>query len=252
MRVLTIQHQADAPAGMVGDWLLEFGAKLDVVRPDLGMPLPESLRGYAGLLVLGGAMGAYDDQDAPWLPAVKRLLATAVEASLPTLGICLGHQLLAVAAGGTVAARPAGRTMGTVGLRLTMDALLDPLFGALRRPYTAVRWHQDVVTEPPPASVVMAMADQEVHGFRVGEAAWGVQVHPEASAAIVRGWADRTEQRIRAEYPDEVESGSDLFRRLAEVQRGLKQVRGQDVLLPTVWQPFGYAFATRLAWAPRL
>ena len=59
------------------------------------------------MLVLGGAMGAYDDADHPWLTDVKQLVRAAVADGMPVLGICLGHQLVAVALGGEVGAEPA-------------------------------------------------------------------------------------------------------------------------------------------------
>lgn len=249
-RLLTVQHQADAPSGLVGGWLSGSGIRQVVVRPDRGEPLPDSLRGYAGLLVLGGSMGAYDDERAPWLPRVREMLASAVRTALPTLGICLGHQLLTAATGGKVTRHPDGRRMGTVRLRPTPEAVGDPLFGALRPPYRAVRWHQDVVTTPPPDGRVLAIGDGDIHGIRVGDRAWGVQAHPEASPEIVRRWAERTEQGL---LTDAVGSGSGgrvgpdgRDGRVAAVRAALADVREREPMLRTVWQPVVEAFATCL------
>jgi len=98
-----VQHEADAGLGRLQP-AIEAVAQLDLRRPDLGDALPATPAGYAGVVVLGGSMGATDDDVAPWLPATRRLLAAAVEAALPTLGLCLGAQLLAVATGGSSAA----------------------------------------------------------------------------------------------------------------------------------------------------
>ena len=74
----------------MGEWM---AVDLDVRRPYVGDDLPTSLQGYAALVVMGGAMGANDDATSPWLPAVKELIREAAADGVPTLGICLGHQL---------------------------------------------------------------------------------------------------------------------------------------------------------------
>jgi GMP synthase-like glutamine amidotransferase len=78
-----VQHTVVCPPGRVGDWLTESGATLQVARPCAGEALPADLSEYAGLVVLGGEMGAYDDEIAPWLAATRALLAEAVGA-----GVC--------------------------------------------------------------------------------------------------------------------------------------------------------------------
>ena len=251
-RVLTVQHQADAPPGLVGDWLADRGVRLEVFRPDLAMPLPESLRGYAGLLVLGGSMGAYDDHEASWLPRVRALFAASIREQVPALGICLGHQLLAVAAGGTVERHPDGRRAGTVELGLEPAAAADPLFGELRAPCRAVRWHQDVVVTPPADGTVLATGDGDIHGLRVGACAWGVQAHPEASADIVAGWAERAERQIRRELappesPGAGEPAEGVDEAVARVRAASSDIRARERELATVWRPFADAFADRLS-----
>ena len=83
---------------------------------------------------MGGAMGAHDDEKAPWLPAVRDLIRTAAAARVPTLGICLGHQLCAVALGGEIVVNPQGRQLGLLDVGWTAAAVDDELMGGLRRP----------------------------------------------------------------------------------------------------------------------
>ncbi len=109
--VLTITHSPTESVARLGGWLSGAGLLLDVRSPYDGSPLP-SLRGFAGLLVMGGAMGAYDDDAAPWLPATRDLLRAAVAQQVPTLGICLGGQLLAAALGGQVKPADEGPEFG--------------------------------------------------------------------------------------------------------------------------------------------
>src|SRR4051812_40539321 len=112
MRLLVVQLDPSDPVGRLGDWLVAAGVELDVRALDRGDRLPTELRDHDGLLVLGGSMGALDDDVAPFLPDVRALLRTAVSEELPTLGVCLGHQLLAAANGGRVELNPLGPEIG--------------------------------------------------------------------------------------------------------------------------------------------
>ncbi|MFZ1410237.1 MAG: type 1 glutamine amidotransferase, partial [Micropruina sp.] len=123
--VLMIQHQAECPPARFGSWLGEAGVALTLWTPDL--PMPE-LSCVDGLVILGGVMGATDDQDAPWLPLVRQTIRQAAGHGLPTLGICLGHQLAAVALGGRVQRNPHGKQRGVTPIGWTDGAHLDPLF----------------------------------------------------------------------------------------------------------------------------
>src|SRR3954465_9498775 len=110
-RALVVQHTAQEGLGNLLQWLPAAGLDVHPIHPYLGHRVPPSVEGDA-LIVLGGPMGAYDDERATWLPAGRALLATAVDDGVPTLGICLGAQLLAVAAGGSVQRGEAGPELG--------------------------------------------------------------------------------------------------------------------------------------------
>lgn len=203
-RLAVVQHEDACPLGLFEGWLREAGTDLTVARPYRDEPLP-SLAGVDGLIVLGGSMSATDDVRAPWLPAVRDLLAAAVDASRPTLGICLGHQLLAVVCGGEVAPNPAGKQMGALPIGLLPAAGADRLLGPLTGPEPAVsiQWNDDVVVRLPPRAELLAATPEGVpQALRVGDAAWGVQFHPEVDAAIVTAWAEEhgppTPAQVRA------------------------------------------------------
>src|SRR5438445_4383917 len=110
-RALVVQHTAGEGLGNLLAWLPAVGLDVHPIHPYLGHRVPPSVEGDA-LIVLGGPMGAYDDDVAPWLPSVRSLLNTAVDDGVPTLGICLGAQLLAAARGGRVVRCDAGPEMG--------------------------------------------------------------------------------------------------------------------------------------------
>jgi GMP synthase (glutamine-hydrolysing) len=219
LRLLVIQHEALCPPGWVGDWLSEAGAELDVRRPYRGDALPESLDDHAGLVVLGGSMGANDDADHAWLGPAKALVRLAAASGVPALGICLGHQLCAVALGGVVVRNPQGQQIGVMDVGWTDEAGADALLGPLARPARAVQWNNDIVVEPPQGSVVLARTPRgEIQSARFADTVWGVQWHPEAGADICRGWAD--DDRDEA-----AERGVDLEEYVAHVAEASDELR---------------------------
>jgi GMP synthase-like glutamine amidotransferase len=193
--LVVVEHEASAGASLMTDGL---GPDVRVVRPYLGEPLPE-LSELAGLLVLGGSVGAWDDEAAPWLPATRNLLRDAVQNRLPTLGICLGAQLLAAACGGTVERGADGLELGLVPVMPLPAAHTDPFFGRVQRavsedreaPWLVHQYHYDAVTELPAEAELMVTGTAYPHqGFRVGPAAWGVQYHPEVSTGLFTEWVE--------------------------------------------------------------
>ena len=127
-------------------------------------------------------------------------MAAVVRASVPTLGICFGHQLLGQALGGLVEANPRGREMGSVRLRLLES---DPLLGAALEPFVANMSHSDSVTRLPPGARVLAETEREPHAaVRFAARAWGVQFHPEFDGDVMRGYIDARKDVLRAEGID--------------------------------------------------
>lgn len=186
LRVLVIENEPAAGPGKVGDWLMAEGIGLEICRPYAGDAIPEIIEAD-GLLILGGSVGPHDDLDAPWLPALRELLRTAVTESVPTWGICLGAQLLAVALGGTADRGSNGSEVGVQPLQI--DPTDDPLFRDLPATAYALQFHQEAVTKLPEGAVLLASNDTyQNQAFRVGACAWGVQFHPEVSTSEVRTW----------------------------------------------------------------
>lgn len=191
-RALVVQHSAVEGVGRFAEWLPEAGVELRVVRPYEGQALPVTVTDDA-LIVMGGPMGAHDDADVAWLSATKALLADAVERGVPTLGVCLGAQLLAVATGGDVQRGDAGPELGLD----TVDiAVADRLFEPATIP--VVQWHNDTVVRLPADATLLGSSERyAIQAFRVGECAWGMQFHVEATAAMVAEWA-RAERMAHA------------------------------------------------------
>jgi GMP synthase (glutamine-hydrolysing) len=189
LRVLVVQHEDDDPIHLMGEWM--DGVDLTASRPYDGDPVPASIDGYDGLVVMGGAMGAHDDEKAPWLPAVRDLIRVAAEARVPTLGICLGHQLCAVALGGEIVVNPQGRQLGLLDIGWTAEAVDDALMGTLVGPRRAMHWNDDVVVDLPEGAVRLATASTgEVQAARHAPSVWGIQWHPEVDDGLVAAWAN--------------------------------------------------------------
>jgi GMP synthase (glutamine-hydrolysing) len=188
--VLVVEHARECPPALFGTWLAEAGCELDVHRPYAGDELPDP-SSYDALLVLGGPMGANDDAKFAWLAPVKELLREAARTDLPTLGICLGHQLAAVALGGTVEVNPYGQQVGLLGVGWTEAAADDPLLASLATPRRGVQWNDDVVTELPPGATLLAVTDRgEIQAARYAPMVWGVQLHPEVDVPVLQPWAE--------------------------------------------------------------
>ena len=206
-RVLVVEHEAGAPAGLVGEWLEQAGAVLDVRRPYADGPgaLPEDLSAHDALLVLGGSMGAHDDAHHAWLAPTRDLVREAAATGVPTLGICLGHQLVAVALGGRSAPNPAGQQLGRLAVGWCDDAPQDALLGSAAVAERGLHWNDDVVLDLPEGAVVLARAPGgEVQAARFAPTVWGVQLHPEVDERIVAGWGQEDRERLGDERGPEV------------------------------------------------
>jgi GMP synthase-like glutamine amidotransferase len=173
----------------LGTWLEQSG--VDVVERHGADGLPETLDGFHGLVLLGGGLMPDDYEKADWLRAERRLTEQAIESDLPTLGICLGAQVIADVAGGEVRASFGPKERGSTVIRATAEGRLDPVLAALGEAAPMIENHQDLITRLPPGAVLLASSDAvQNQAFVLGEHVRGVQFHPEASAANLAGWDD--------------------------------------------------------------
>lgn len=231
-RLLVVQVCDEDGPGRLGGWLSEAGLDLHVVRVDDGEPVPD-LDGYGGVLVLGGHQAAYDPPElAPELVPVRDLLRAAVRRQVPTIGVCLGGQLLAQALGGTVRRAVDGPELGGHLVAKKDAAAADPLFATVPFTPDVIQWHYDEIVLLPAGAVLLASSPRYTNqAFRVGACAWGLQFHIETTPDMVRAWAagdegkaaewgldvDTALERAIAAHNDVAETWTPVARRFAGI-----------------------------------
>ena len=236
-KILVIEHQPDAGLAHLGERFAELGIQVTTVQGPAASELSlnsETLREFDGLIVLGGSVGPLDDLAAPWLPVTRELLAQAVEQGLPTLGICLGAQLLTVALGGQVTTMPNGPEIGLQQVTLSDAGESDPLLGGLSdgvdtlSSLPVVQWHWLESSELAPGSVLLASNEHCTNqAFRIGDRAWGLQFHPEALVSAVRAWT-------------KIDDVSELGLNEADI---IAEVSAETPRLRFIWQQLADRFA---------
>jgi GMP synthase-like glutamine amidotransferase len=190
MRVLALVHQDDAPPGTFGEVVAHHGHDLDVrsLVPEAGEDPPRDAAGrYGAVMLFGGSMQVDQDGEHPWLEDERALVRELIEREVPTLGVCLGAQLIAQTAG----ARVGPAVVPEVGwheVGLTEEALDDPVLGAAPRRFAAYQGHSYGFTLPPGATPLAHGQADALQAYRIGDAAWGVQFHPEVTWEIVDPW----------------------------------------------------------------
>lgn len=214
MRVLSVVHEADAGAGVFGDfptWV-----------PSSGSPPSD----FDALMVFGGSMHVDQNDEHRWLDPEKAFLRDALERGVPILGVCLGSQLLAEAAGAQPYRTPEPE-IGWYDIEITDAGAADPLVGPLAPSVELFEWHH-YVAPLPPGAVELARTPACVQAFRIdGKPAWGLQFHAEVTREDLFGWLDGWEnseavetsldpERIRAASEQRIEGQNEIGRGIAE------------------------------------
>jgi len=189
-RCLVVQHIEPETSYAIGRALAAAGVTVDLRRTFAGDPLPEDLEGFAGLVVMGGPMSATSDEEFPTRRKEIGLLAEAVRRAVPTIGVCLGAQLLADAAGGRVVTGSAGPEIGWFPVEFTAEVVDDPLFSEVPTPLLVLHWHGDTFELPPGIVPLASSARYRNQAFRVGPNAWGLQFHLEVDRQAVMAFIE--------------------------------------------------------------
>jgi GMP synthase-like glutamine amidotransferase len=186
---LVFQHVSVEHPGIFRDFWTEAGVGWTPIELDAREHIPASLADYDALVVMGGPMDVWQLEQHPWLtPEIAAIREFVVELKRPFLGVCLGHQLLAVALGGHVGPATVAE-VGSCPVRLTRSHAEDPLLHGFTSPLTTFQWHGAEVKALPKGAVVLAETDAcAIQAFRWGSSAYGFQFHAEITSKTVDEW----------------------------------------------------------------
>jgi GMP synthase (glutamine-hydrolysing) len=218
MHVISVIHGSEARTELFAPVVESAGHRLDEWSFVWGTPPPRPLESYDAAMVFGGAMHADQEAQHPWISEELRWLTSVLETGLPVLGICLGVQLLARAAGSWVGPLDEPE-IGWYEVELTDAGVADPVVGALPRSFEALQWHRYTYGLPTDA-VELATSPLATQAFRLGDACWGVQFHPEVTEGQLHGWLldpddpPHDADALRAEIPAKIGRWNELGRTL--------------------------------------
>jgi GMP synthase (glutamine-hydrolysing) len=189
---LLIVHQETSDPGLVGAHLKSLGYHLDIRCPSIGHALPETMEEHDAVVVFGGPMSANDDDTLPFIKQELDWIPVALESGKPFLGICLGAQMLAKTLGARVAPHPDGlREIGYFPIQPTTDG--EALFEPAMHVY---HWHKEGFDLPADAVLLAGGATFPHQAFRYGKATYGLQFHPEMTAAMMNLWMTKAADHL--------------------------------------------------------
>jgi len=164
----------------------------------LKLPVPDKIKGA----VISGSH-SYVTHNTDWSIRLEAWTRNLIQHQVPILGICYGHQIMAKAMGGVVDSHPISLEIGTREVELLVSCDTDPLFQGLPKRFKVHVFHSQSVIQLPSDALILAKNDFEPHqAFRIGKNAWGVQFHPEADAAVTRGYIRNLEEDVKASGQD--------------------------------------------------
>ncbi|MDH4120709.1 MAG: gamma-glutamyl-gamma-aminobutyrate hydrolase family protein [Deltaproteobacteria bacterium] len=207
--VYVLQHLPIEPPGLIARAFHQRGRHLHYCRPDTPPYPPENLDKCAALVVMGGPMGAYEQDAHPWMAPEIALIRRAMDSGLPVLGICLGAQLMAAALGAKVYKGQAGLEVGWCPITLAPEAHNDPLFrhlGECSNGPGVFQWHGDTFDLPPQATLLASSQKYPHQAFRYKNS-YGLQFHLEADEKIITRWL-----REDPHYPAQAGTSAELIR----------------------------------------
>ncbi|MBI5197663.1 MAG: gamma-glutamyl-gamma-aminobutyrate hydrolase family protein [Nitrospirae bacterium] len=192
---LILQHVPHEDLGTLRQALENRGIPFRYVRLYAGEKVPDSLSSIGGLILLGGPMNVYQETDYPYLLEVNSLVQEAVRRDLPTLGICLGAQLIAKATGATVY-HGKEKEIGWYSLEMSREAGQDSVFAELPTQLTVFQWHGDTFDIPPGGVRLAGSSRFPNQAFRLGERVYALQFHLEVTQEMIRLWIRENQEEL--------------------------------------------------------
>lgn len=184
-KAVALRHLAFEDLGLIERWLEERGWRVEY--RDVGVDALDGLdpAGIDLLAVLGGPIGAEEDERYPFLPGEVRLIGERLKSGRPLLGICLGAQLMARALGARVQSMGV-KEIGYGPLQLTGEGRRTPLRHVADQP--VLHWHGDQFALPPGIQTLAKTAVCPHQAFMVGTRALALQFHLEIDARRIEQW----------------------------------------------------------------
>ena len=185
-QVLIVQHVPWEKPGRIFDSLDDMELPYQIVniagtkKPDL-----PNFNDLAGVVVMGGPMGAQDFDKYPGLKAEAKLVRAAIAVNKPVLGICLGHQIIATALGAKL--KPGKEP--EIGFAPIKRIDKHDYFSMWNKTIDGLHWHNDAVSLPEGAQPLARSANTKNQAFRFGSAL-GLQFHLEVTPTLLEEWLD--------------------------------------------------------------
>ncbi|MBI5788610.1 MAG: gamma-glutamyl-gamma-aminobutyrate hydrolase family protein [Candidatus Schekmanbacteria bacterium] len=227
--IIIFQHIACEDLGTAANILKQRGLKLRYIRLYAGEAPPVDYASAAGFIFLGGPMNVYQEWEYPCLKLETEILQEAIRVNKPTLGICLGAQLIAKAAGAKVYA---GRQkeIGWYPLHLTAQAQQGGLLAGFDNPLTVFQWHGDTFDLPDKAVSLASSTLFPQQAFSLGGKIYAFQFHLEVGLAAIEDWL--------REYDDELK-GIYTIQEVEKIRRVSREnIMGLENLAQTVFSRF--------------
>jgi len=187
--ILIIKHIDIEGPGTLGDFLRSKGEPFCIIELGAGERLPVDLTAYKAVVVLGGPMNVDEEDKFPFLKPENDFIQKVLKAGIPYLGICLGSQLLAKAAGARVVRSPV-KEIGWYQVQLTDEGKNDPLFRGFQEKDPIYHWHGDMFQIPSNGRLLASASGCPHQALKVGENAYGLQFHVEVTDKSIKEWCD--------------------------------------------------------------
>lgn len=237
MRVHYLQHVSFEGPANIESWAKKQGWEVAGTHMYRSDRLP-SMDEFDWLVIMGGPMNIYEEDEFPWLTSEKEFIRQAVESDKIVLGICLGAQLIADALGGRVF-RNRYKEIGWFPVTLTQQATSSPPFQGLPDRFAAFHWHGDTFSLPPGA-VMLAESEAcpaQAYSLREGRVV-GLQFHLESTTesvrSLIQNCADDMVEGPYVQHPSAILENMDRFSRIHETMvRMLENIRGLSGTLPS-------------------
>ena len=190
-----LQHVPFEGLGCISDWAAQQGISFTTTHLYQQQPLP-SLAGFDFLVIMGGPMNVYEEEQYPWLVEEKRLIKEAIAAGKMVLGICLGAQLI-VAALGSKVYRNKEKEIGWFPVRLTEAGRQSLLLANAGTPFDAFHWHGDTFDLPPGAVLLAESEACKNQLFVLDDKVLGIQFHLEATPDTLQEMVAHGKQELQ-------------------------------------------------------